>query len=123
MTAAKDAATAAGAPDVGALDADAFDGLDAGAYIVYSGVFDTRKQAKAALADLKADFPDAAVVQVGGGGEVQSAADLKRKENLSPEEAQKEIRKAPDKVQSEGTPPPKDDKESGGGSDATEIGE
>ena len=123
VRAAKDAATTAGAPDVGALDSDAFDGLDAGAYMVYSGVFDTRKEARRALADLKQDFPAAAVVQVGGGAEVQSSADLKRKKNLSPEEAQKEIRKAPDKVQSEGAPPPKDNKESGGGSEATEIGE
>jgi hypothetical protein len=134
VQAAKDDAAATGAPDVGALDADEYASLDPGAYVVYSGVFDSRKQARAALRDLKADFPDAKTVEVTSGGgqaaaappdedaEVQSQKDLEQKEKLSPEEAQKQIRKAPSKVQSEGEPPPTDSEKPGGGSEATEIG-
>ena len=42
----------------------------------------------------------------------------------SPEENQKNLRNAPPEVQSEGTPPPKDNKKPGGdqGDDVTEIG-
>jgi hypothetical protein len=127
VAAAKTAATTAGAPDVGALDADTVEGPEPGAYIVYSGVFEKKAEAREALADLREEFPDAEVVQIGTtppadkDAELQSDEELKQKENLSPEEAQKEIRKAPDKMKSEGEPPPKDNKKPGGDSETTEL--
>jgi hypothetical protein len=90
-------------------------------------VYETRADARDALADLRKDFPEAEVVQIGGppaaeaDAELESDEDLAAKANRSPEEAQKEIRKAPNKMRSEGTPPPKDDTEAGGGSEAREI--
>jgi len=45
-----------------------------------------------------------------------------KEQSLTPEEAQKNTRKAPQKVESEGTPPPPDDEEPGAGSDVTELG-
>jgi hypothetical protein len=123
---AKDDATAAGASDVGALESDQHPSLDPGDYVIYSGVFDSRDQARDALSDLRKDFPDAKVVEVGSGAdkdaEVQSSQDLEQQEQRTPEEAQKEIRKAPDKLQSEGAAPKQDNKRPGGGSGATEIG-
>jgi hypothetical protein len=127
VAAAKTAATTAGAPDVGALDTDAVEGPDAGAYLVYSGTYDTRADARDALRDLRDEFPDAEVVQIGTtapaetDAEVQSDEELKAQQNRSPEEAQQEIRKAPDKLRSEGEAPPKDNKEPGGGTEATEL--
>jgi hypothetical protein len=64
VAAAKDAAAGKGAPDVGALDSDAYGTLEPGSYVVYSGQYADRKAAKAALAGLKGSFPDAAVVEV-----------------------------------------------------------
>jgi hypothetical protein len=43
-------------------------------------------------------------------------------EPKTPEEAQKNTRNAPDKVESEGTPPPADNKQPGGGSDSVDFG-
>jgi SPOR domain len=133
VQAAEDDAVAKGAADVGALDSDEFPSLDGGDYIVYSGVFDTRDQARDALADLRESFPDASTIEVsttadtgggggGGGAEVQSTDELEQQEQRTPEEAQKEIRKAPSEVQSEGAAPKEDKKQPGGGSGATEIG-
>jgi SPOR domain len=126
VQAAEDDATAAGAADVGALDSSQHPSLEPGDYIVYSGVYDSRERARDALADLREEFPDAKVVDVGTGAdrdaEVQSSQDLEQQEQRTPEEAQKEIRKAPDKLQSEGPAPQEDQKQPGGGSEATEIG-
>ena len=79
-----------------------------------------------------ANFPDAKVVEVAdtaasrprtSAGQAESEEELKEKEKKqTPEDAQKNTRKAPPTVESEGTPPPADDKEPGAGSDATEIG-
>ncbi len=69
--------TAQGAPEVGALDSDQFGSLPAGNYVFYSGVYDTKADAEAALKPLQASFPDAQVVEVsadaggGGGGSVK----------------------------------------------------
>lgn len=69
-----------GAGEIGALDSDEYPSLPAGNYVFYSGVFDTRPDAEAALSELSASFPDAQVIEVsetvaaaaqdsGGGGE------------------------------------------------------
>ncbi len=57
VRAAKSDAKSKGATDVGALDSDDFSSLDGGNYVIYAGVFDTKKQANegAGQAD-KADF-------------------------------------------------------------------
>jgi hypothetical protein len=64
--------TAQGATEVGALDSDQFGSLPAGNYVFYSGVYDTKADAEAALKPLQASFPDAQVIEVaadaGGGG-------------------------------------------------------
>jgi hypothetical protein len=126
VQASKTDAAGKGAPDVGALDSDQHPSLDPGSYVVYSGVFDSRDQARDALSELEQDFPDAKVIEVGNGADadaaVQDADELERQQERTPEEAQKEIRKAPDKTQSEGEAPQQDNKQPGGGSEATEIG-
>ncbi|MFL5871161.1 MAG: hypothetical protein ACJ75R_08765 [Solirubrobacterales bacterium] len=53
-----------GASAVGVLDADLYPPLPAGNYVVYSGVYDTRADAEAALKKLGSDFGDAQVVEV-----------------------------------------------------------
>jgi len=143
VSAAKTDVTGQGAPDVGALDSDLYPSLDPGAYVIYSGIFDSRKQAARAARKLKKDFPDARAVEVSGssaGGtrsgasgsgtadddapaKEQSKSELKKKESLSPEEYQQEQKKKqPTKLKSQGAPPKKDKKKPGGGSGATEIG-
>jgi SPOR domain len=143
VSAAKEDAAAKGAPDVGALESDAFESLPPGNYVVYSGEFDSRAEAQDALKDLKADFPDARVVQIsreartarnapapqtGGssGGEAPAAGQVQRDElqeleNLSGEDYVKRSKKLADETKIEGTPPPKDNKAPGGGSQAIEI--
>jgi hypothetical protein len=130
IAAAKAEVSGQGAADVGALDADSFPTLDGGNYVVYSGVYTTKADAENALSGLQANFPDAKVVEVNTAAatptptpEKKSKAELEQKEKTqTPEDAQKNIRKAPSEVESEGTPPPADDKAPGAGSDAVEIG-
>jgi len=136
VAAAKQDATAKGATDAGALRGDEYPTVGEQGIVIYSGVFTTRKEARAALKGLTASFPDAKVVEVGdstdagsagGGGETvkkdpEAKPIPKGGENLSPQEYQKRSRRLPDKVQSEGRPPPKDNAAPGGGSKATEIG-
>ena len=125
---AKADATAGGAADVGALDSDAFGTLDGGNYVIYSGVATSKQDAETAKEGLIANFPDATVVEVADKASeeapvTETPEDLKQKEEKqTPEDAQKNTRKAPPTVESEGTPPPADDEEPGAGSDATEIG-
>jgi hypothetical protein len=62
-----------GATDLGVLDSDKYASLEPGDWVVYSGVYDTEADAKAALKTLGSSFPDALVVEVstqpaGGGG-------------------------------------------------------
>jgi hypothetical protein len=64
VAAAKQAATGKGAPDVGALDSDAYGTLDPGNYVLFSGEYADRKAAEAALGKLTSSFPDAKVVEV-----------------------------------------------------------
>ena len=139
VAAAKSAAAAKGAPAVGALDSDEFSGLAGGSYLVYSGVYASKKAATKALARLKGKFPGARVVHVsaGGGGGASSASggsdkgatpqkvskqQLKQLNNLSPQQYQKQSQKLPKKVATPGKPPPKDNKKAGGGSGSVEIG-
>lgn len=64
VAAAKQAATAKGAPEVGALDSDQYGSLDPGQYVVFSGQYADRKAAAAALKALGGGFADAKVVEV-----------------------------------------------------------
>ena len=133
VQAAKSDVQSKGAPAVGALDSDEFASLDAGNYVIYSGVFKSRKAAKRALADLKADFSGAKVVRVsssGGGLAAQGDKDalsgkkkeatvgknqLKDLQGLSPEQYEKKAKKLPDTTKLPGKATPKDDKKPGGG--------
>jgi hypothetical protein len=66
VQAAKTAAGAKGAREVGALKSDDFAGLGSGSYVIYSGVYHARAQATKALARLKKTFPGASVIKVSG---------------------------------------------------------
>jgi hypothetical protein len=132
VAAAKQAATAAGAPDVGALDSDDHGSLDPGEYVVFSGQFADRKAAKSALSGLKASFPDAKVVEVSSGAaggdsgssqtkapsakqQAEGAKAIQDLQNASPEEYQKKSAKLPKQLTTPGKLPPKDNKPAGGG--------
>lgn len=124
VNAAKTAAEGKGAPDVGALDSDDHDGLRGGEYVIYSGVFAKKAEARRALRRVKEDFPDAKVIRVKGGGETGareerevSESELEELENQSPEEFQRRSRRLPDDTALPGEPPPADNREPGGGSD------
>jgi hypothetical protein len=139
VQAAKSDAQSKGASDVGALDSDDFGSLDPGDYVIYAGVFDTRRQAKKALGRLRGDFPEARVVKVSaGGGSLASEGDkdalsgkkkeatvgrsqLKELQGLSPEEYQKKAKKLPDTTKLPGKAPPKDEQKPGGGSEGDVI--
>ncbi len=134
VDAAKTAAGAKGATEVGVLDGDLHGAPESGSWVIYAGVFDTRKQAKKALGPLQDKTPEAAVLQVGGGsssggGGGGSATDTKAGEqavqdldSATGEDYQKKSSKLPDTVALPGKPPPKDDKAPGGGSGAETIG-
>ncbi|HTY95621.1 MAG TPA: zinc ribbon domain-containing protein [Solirubrobacteraceae bacterium] len=66
VTAAKTAATAKGAPAVGALESSEFKSLPAGQYVIYSGDYHTSAQAQKALAAVHAKFPAAKVIHIAG---------------------------------------------------------
>lgn len=125
---AKAAAEADGAKGVGVLDSDEFPSLDPGEFVVFSGVFATKKSASAALAKLKKDYPDASVVKVsatdaGGAApkvdkdaQTQSKDDLKDLQDAKGDDYVKQSKKLKDKVGTQGAVPKKDDKKPGGGS-------
>jgi len=136
---AKSAAQSKGAAQVGALDSDQFSSLGPGNYVVYAGVFDTRKQATKALGRLKSKFPGAKVVKVSAGGGLASQGDpgalsgkkksatvgkkqLEQLKKLSPDQYQKKSRKLPDNTKLPGKAPPKDNKKPGGGGGGQVIG-
>jgi hypothetical protein len=129
VNAAKAGAASKGAAGVGALDSDSFASLDAGNYVIYSGNFPSKSEADGALDGVKGSFPDAKVVKVsstsgddsGSGSDDEPAATPTPKPK-TPEEAQQNTKKAPAKVETEGTPPPKDNKKPGAGTDSTTIG-
>ncbi len=118
VAAAKADASGKGAAEVGALDSDSFPTLDGGNYVVYAGNYGSKKDAEAAV-DTTA-FPDAKAVQVSTSAPTPTPTPTA--EFKSPEEAQKKLRDAPDKVQSEGTPPPADNKAPGAGSETEDFG-
>lgn len=74
VAAAKTAAGAKGAKDVGALKSEDFTGLTAGSYIVYSGVFHKVAEATKALPALKKSFPKAKVIGVSSAGGAKTGA-------------------------------------------------
>jgi hypothetical protein len=132
VTTAKSDAQSKGATEVGALDSDDFISLDGGNYVIYNGVYDTKKQAKKELKGLKKDFDGAKIIKVSAGGGLASEGDadalsgkkksatvgkeqLKELQGLSPEEYQKKAKKLPDETKLPGQAPPKDNKEPGGG--------
>jgi hypothetical protein len=138
VNAAKSDARSKGATEVGALDSDDFSSLDGGNYVIYNGVFDSRKQAKKELKGLKKDFPGAKIVQVSSGGGLASEGDagalsgkkksatvgkkqLESLKNLSPEEYQKKAKKLPDETKLPGKAPPKDNKKPAGGDEGQVI--
>jgi hypothetical protein len=120
---AKQGAKDKGAPDVGLIDTDSFDGLPPGNYIVYSGQFDTKAKATAALSKLKKDFPGAKVIHVGASAPAITGKQAEKNkqavqslQNLSGGDYAKQSRKLPDTLALPGKPPPKDNKQGGGGS-------
>jgi hypothetical protein len=122
VAAAKDAAKKKGAPDVGLIDTDSFESLPPGNFIVYSGQFDSKDRAAAALAKLKKDFPNAKVVHIGASAPAISGAKaqadkqaVQSLQNLSGGDYAKQSRKLPDTLALPGKPPPKDNKQGGGG--------
>jgi hypothetical protein len=138
---AKAAAQSKGAAGVGALDSDEFASLDPGNYVIYSGVFATRRQAAKALKRLKGRFPGARAVKVSssGGGSLSSGGDpdalsgkkkeatvgkkqLEQLKKLSPDKYQNKSRKLPDTTKLPGKAPPKDKKKPGGGGGGQTIG-
>jgi hypothetical protein len=138
---AKSAAQGKGAKDVGALDSDNFASLSSGNYVIYSGVFTTRKQAARALKSLKGSFPGAKVVKVSasGGGSLASKGDagalsgkkksatvgkqqLQQLQHLSPDKYSNKSKKLPDTTKLPGKAPPKDKKKPGGGGGGQTIG-
>jgi hypothetical protein len=74
VEAAKSAASAKGAKDVGALESEHFSSLTPGDYVIYSGIYAKRAQAQKALAGLKQSFPAASVLKVSGGGAGSSSS-------------------------------------------------
>lgn len=76
LDAAKSAASAKGAKDVGALKAEEFTSLkaDAGMFVIYSGVYHGKGEAEKALKGLKKNFPAATVLKVSNGGGSSSSS-------------------------------------------------
>lgn len=135
---AKSDATSQGATDVGALDSDDFSSLDGGNYVIYAGVFESRKQAKRELRKLKADFPGARIIKVSAGGGLAGEGDagalsgrkkeatvgkdqLKELQGLTPEQYEKKAKKLPDTTKLPGKAPEKDNKKPGAGSEGDVI--
>jgi hypothetical protein len=135
---AKTDATSKGATQVGALDSDQHSSLDPGNYVIYSGVYKSKKEATAALKSVTASFPGAQVVQVSAAGSAAGASGanpassssshatnpkLKQLQKASGKDYSKQSAKLPPKVDTGGKPPPKDNKPAGGssGGNATVI--
>lgn len=133
----------AGAGSVQVLDGDAH-GLDAGQWVLFSGVYDTKKAATSALKGVQASVAEARVVEVKASGESatetsspddasssssssEGAAavdtqELQEQQNASPEEFQKRSKKLPKTTELPGEPPAKDGGTPGGGTEAESIG-
>jgi hypothetical protein len=61
---AKTDTEAKGAAKVGALDSDNYKSLDPGNYVIYSGVYESEKEADGQLEQVNKKFPDARVIKV-----------------------------------------------------------
>jgi hypothetical protein len=141
VAAAKQAATGKGAPDVGALDSDAYASLGGGTYVIYSGQYADRQAAAQASKARKGAFPDAKVIEVSDAGTAKASAGanaatgkakapsqaeqqagakaIQDVQNASPGEYSKKSAQLPDQLATPGTLPPKDtSKPAGGGSQA-----
>lgn len=68
VDAAKRSALSSGASAASVLDSDLYPSLPPGNYIVYSGVYDSSKEADAGLQQLGDGFPDASVIHVSAKG-------------------------------------------------------
>jgi hypothetical protein len=142
VAAAKQAATAKGAKDVGALDSDSYPTLDPASYVVYSGQYGDRKAASAALKGLKASFPGAKVVEVrsdagsaqastgSGAGKAKQpskadqaagAAAIQGIQGATGADYSKKSAQLPDKLVTPGAPPPTDTSKPAGGGSSTET--
>jgi hypothetical protein len=78
VDATKQDLAAQGVDEVGVLDSDLYASLPAGNYVFYSGVYDTRSDAKAALKTIGAKVEDAQVAEVSSGnGGTDSASGVK----------------------------------------------
>lgn len=133
VDAAKSAATGKGAPAVGVLDAANYTNLGKD-YIIYSGVYDTKGKATAALAKVKGAFSNAKVVHVvpaGAGAskgfvtggtppsaaqQAAGAATISKLNNCTGLACSKVARKITQPIATPGTAPPADNKAPGGGS-------
>jgi hypothetical protein len=140
VTQAKSAAQSKGAKGVGALDSDNFASLNSGSYVIYAGVYTTRKQAARALKALKGAFPGAKVVKVSAsGGSLASKGDagalsgkkkaatvgkqqLQQLQHVSPGQYSNKSKKLPDTTKLPGKAPPKDKKKPGAGGGGQTIG-
>ncbi len=67
VAAARSAAEAQGADQLGVLDSDLYPSLTAGNYVIYSGVFDKREDASAHLGELGSAAAGAEVIEVSDG--------------------------------------------------------
>lgn len=113
VVAAKSAATAAGAKDVGALDSDEHRSLEGGDYIVYSGVYRKKRAATAARRRLASKFAAAKVVRIADAPAPKAAkATTKKLEDLrksSGDEFTEKSKKLPDSLVTPGPTAPKKD--------------
>jgi hypothetical protein len=75
VEAAKTAASAKGAKNVGALKSEEFSSLGGTNYVVYSGVYHKRAEAQNALKGLRKSFSAAAVIKVSNGGASSSSSE------------------------------------------------
>lgn len=135
LTQAKTDAQAKGASETGIIDSDMYASLEPGQWVVFAGRYTSKAEATEALDSLKADFPDAKVIEVStdaaagkasgdGSGDAGSKATnpaLSDLESTSPEDYSKKSKKLPDTVGTGGEAPPKDNKAPGGGSGGTTI--
>ena len=143
VASAKSSASGKGAQAVGALDGDQHGGTPTGKYVIYAGVYSSKKQATAAAAKLRKSFPGAIVLHVtpqgsgsggggnggggggsgGGGGTNSGASAASSLKGKSGNAYVKASAKLPSTVGTgNGPPPKKDNKKAGGGTSATCIG-
>jgi hypothetical protein len=115
ISAAKQDAKDKGAPDVGLIDTDSFESLPPGNYIVYSGQFDSKDKATAALSKAKVIHVGVSAPAIGGAKAQADKQAVQNLDNLSGSDYAKQSRKLPDTLALPGKPPPKDNKQGGGG--------